>query len=318
MTLLRRLSYLALTLAFAQIVFGAIVRITGSGMGCGDHWPTCEGYIIPPLTRPDLIIEVTHRYIAAAVTIAILLLLVVAYVRRRGRGVGGPGGVLRAAGLAAGLVVTAAVFGGITVKLSLNPYVIATHLAIAMTLLAVLSLTVLRAGGWGFDAAAVVQPRTYRAARAGVILAFIVVVFGALTANVAGANNSCQGFPACRYIAVHGMPLAIQVTHRILAFLLFFHLLGGVIANTRRGGSGVVGRAAWIAFIAVVLQIAVAAVLVESHLPPVWRSLHQAVGTFVWLSVFTYAALARYALPARERVATTARAADAAAAPSWS
>lgn len=317
MTLLRRLSYLALVLAFAQIVFGAVVRITGSGMGCGDHWPTCEGHVIPPLSRPDLIIEVTHRYLAAAVTIAILLLLGTAYARRGERGVGRTGGVLRSAGLAAALVVTAAVFGGITVKLSLNPYVIAVHLAIAMTLLAVLSLTVLRAGGWGFDAAAVVQPRTYRAARAGVALAFVVVVFGALTANIAGANNSCQGFPACRSVAVHGMPLAIQVTHRVLAFLLFFHLLGGVIALVRRGGSGGVGRAAWIAFGAVLVQLLVAAVLVERHLPPVWRSLHQATGTLVWLSVFTYAALARYALPAREAVASAVRAGTAAA-PSWS
>lgn len=318
MTLLRRLSYLAVFLAFAQIVFGAIVRITGSGMGCGDHWPTCEGYVIPPLSRPDLIIEVTHRYLAATVTVAILLLLVVAYVRRRERGVGGAGGVLRSAGLAAGLVVTAAVFGGITVRLSLNPYVIATHLAIAMTLLAVLSLTVLRAGGWGFDAAAVVQPRTYRAARGAVALAFIVVVFGALTANVAGANNSCQGFPWCRYVQVHGMPLAIQITHRVLAFLLFFHLVGGVVALTRRGGAGVVGRAAWVALVAVVLQLAVAAVLVESHLPPVWRSLHQGVGTLVWLSVFTYAALARYALPAYAPASARAELSAAGAAPSWS
>lgn len=322
MTLLRRLSYLALTVAFGEIVFGAIVRITGSGMGCGDHWPTCEGYVFPPLNRPDLIIEFTHRCLAIAVSVCVSALFIVAFLRRRERGVGGPGGVLRSASLALGLVATVAAFGMIVVKISLSsPYVIATHLAIAMTLLAVLSLTVLRAGGWGFDAAAVVQPRTYRAARAAVGLAFVVVVFGALTANVAGANNSCQGFPACRYIEVHGMPLAIQVTHRILAFLLFFHLLGGVVALVRRGGAGVVARAAWVAFIAVVLQLAVAAVLVENHLPPVWRSLHQAVGTLVWLSVFTYAALARYALPARE-AATSGVTADApestAVVPSWS
>jgi len=37
MTTIRRLSYVALLIAFAQIVFGAIVRITGSGWGCGEH-----------------------------------------------------------------------------------------------------------------------------------------------------------------------------------------------------------------------------------------------------------------------------------------
>lgn len=298
MTTLRRLSYIALVLAFAQIVFGAIVRITGSGMGCGDHWPTCHGYLFPPLDRPDLIIEVTHRYIAAGVTIAILALLAAAYANRKERGVGGPGGVLRAATLAAGLVVTAAVFGGITVKLSLNPYVIVTHLAIAMTLLAVLSVAVLRTGGWGFDGAVVTTARTYRAARAAVVLAFLVIVLGALTANVPGANVSCQGFPWCTAIAVSGGPLHIQITHRVLAFLLLFHLTGLVVAQRKRGDPGVVGRAASLALGAVVLQLLVAAMLVETHLPPVWRSLHQAVGTLVWLAVFTLAVLAKYAQPA--------------------
>ena len=40
---IRRLSYAALVIAFAQIVFGAIVRISGSGWGCGEHWPKCDG-----------------------------------------------------------------------------------------------------------------------------------------------------------------------------------------------------------------------------------------------------------------------------------
>ncbi|HEY5086184.1 MAG TPA: COX15/CtaA family protein [Gemmatimonadaceae bacterium] len=292
--LLRGLAYLATVLAFAQIVSGAIVRITGSGMGCGDHWPTCQGYLIPPFERPDLMIEVTHRYIAAAVTIAILSLLATAYARRSERGVGGRGGVLRAAVLAAGLVITAAIFGGITVKLSLNPYVIVTHLAIAMTLLAVLSIAALRAGGWGFDGTGVASANTYRAARAAVGLAFVVLVFGALTANVTGANASCQGFPWCRSVVVGGVPLYIQVTHRVLAFLLFFHVIGMTIAVRRRRESVLVRRATSAALGAIVLQIIVAAGMVELHLPPSWRSLHQTVGTLVWLSIFTLAALAKY------------------------
>ena len=48
-----------------HLVFGAIVRISGSGMGCGDNWPKCYGYWFPPFSRPDLIVEVSHRYLAS-------------------------------------------------------------------------------------------------------------------------------------------------------------------------------------------------------------------------------------------------------------
>ena len=130
MNALRRLSILSLVLGVGHVVFGAIVRITGSGMGCGDHWPKCHGYWVPPFSRPDLIIEVTHRYFAATLSLAIIALLVMAFLRRRTTGVGGSGGVLRAAGLATFLVVAAALFGAATVKLELgNKLVIVTHLA---------------------------------------------------------------------------------------------------------------------------------------------------------------------------------------------
>lgn len=43
------------------ILFGAWVRITGSGAGCGDHWPTCHGELIPRSPRLETIIEYTHR-----------------------------------------------------------------------------------------------------------------------------------------------------------------------------------------------------------------------------------------------------------------
>lgn len=45
----------------AVILFGAWVRITGSGAGCGSHWPTCHGEIIPIDPTTETIIEYTHR-----------------------------------------------------------------------------------------------------------------------------------------------------------------------------------------------------------------------------------------------------------------
>ena len=296
MTALRRLSILSLVLGIGHVVFGAIVRITGSGMGCGDHWPKCQGHWFPPLDRPDLIIEITHRWFAATLSLAIVALLAVAIRRRRTPGVGAAGGVLRAAWLATFLVVAAALFGAATVKLELgNKLVIVTHLAIAMTLLAVLISSTMRAGGLGASHASVgtASQKTWRAARVAVGMTFVVLVLGAFTAHLPGANSSCTGFPLCRGSFIPTGTQHIQFTHRIVAFLLFFHLLGMAIAVRRRGESRLIIRAAVIAFAAVLAQIIVAAALVEMQLPPLFRSLHQAVGTLVWVAVVVLALLSR-------------------------
>lgn len=301
---IRRVAYTTVALAYVQIVFGAIVRITGSGMGCGDSWPRCQGRWFPPLDRPDLVVEITHRFVAAGLIIGIIALLALASRHRAEPGVAGRGGVLRAALLAAGLVLTAAIFGAITVKLSLDPYVIVTHLAIAMILLAVLGSVAVRAGGFGVAraraAGLAASARLFRSGRAAVVMAFLTVIMGALTANIAGANVSCQGFPGCRVVAVRGEPLYIQVTHRALAFVLLLHTFGMAMAARRRAEPALVRRGAWLAFAAVVLQLLVAAALVEMKLPPLLRSLHQAVGTLVWLSIFVLAAIARRTAAAGE------------------
>lgn len=290
MSTLRRISLAALVIAFGQIVFGAIVRITGSGMGCGDHWPKCAGSWFPPHDRVDLIIEITHRYLAVALSLAILALFIAALRRRSADGVGGGGGVLRPAIIAGLLVVTAALLGAVTVKLALNPFVIAAHLTIAMSLLATLAVAYARAGGFGAGADMTgATTKTFRAARGAVVLALLVLIFGALTANVPDAAASCPGFPWCRDYMIYGVPLGIHVTHRLLAFLLFGHLLGVMIATGKRGEPVLVKRAARIAFGSVVLQLLVAAVMIEMNFPPQFRSLHQAVGTLVWLAVVALA-----------------------------
>jgi heme A synthase len=288
---LKKLSLVALVLAFAQIVFGAIVRITGSGMGCGDHWPKCAGSWFPPHDRVDLIIEITHRYIALALSLSILVLFVAA-LRARSPDTGQRSPVLLPATIAGVLVVIAALLGAVTVKLALNPFVIATHLTIAMSLLATLAVAVARAGGLGMtqDMSGASQ-RTFRAARGAVVLALATLVFGALTANVPDAAVSCTGFPWCMEYMIYGTALYVHVVHRILAFLLFGHLLGMAIATGKRQEPPVIRRAAWLAFAAAVVQVLVAGAMIGMRFPPAFRSLHQAFGTLVWLAVVTLAIL---------------------------
>lgn len=299
MTAFRRLAYATLALAFLQIVFGGVVRITGSGLGCGDHWPDCYGSFTPVHRGFALLIEISHRYGAAMLSIAVLALVLMAVSRRDQAGFGGAGGVLRSSSLAAGLVLAAALVGAATVKLGLNPVIVVAHLAIAMSLLAVLSVTVLRAGGLGAGAdMSGATPRTWRAAVIAVVLASLTLGLGALTANLPGASTACGGFPWCRWVEGEGAGLLVQVVHRVVAFLLFGHLWGLAVALPRRREPRVVVRAAYVAFGAAVVQVLIAAAMVEMHLPMALRSLHQAAGTFVWLAVCVFAGLARISSPA--------------------
>ncbi len=291
---LRRLAYLALVLGFAQVVFGAVVRITGSGMGCGDNWPDCLGSITPVNTSPGLLIEISHRYGALALSLSVLALIVAAFLTRRTSGVGGPGGVLRPAVLAGVLVLAAAIFGAITVKMELHPFIVVIHLAIAMALLAVIVVALVRAGGLGAGkVSAGSAPRTFRAARIAVGLTFTALVLGALTANVRGAPLACQGFPWCRATEGGSTPIIIHVTHRIIAFAVLGHLIGMAIGSHKRKEPPTIRTAVSIALGLVVLQVLVAAGMVEMHLPAVMRSVHQGVGTALWITVVAVATLAR-------------------------
>ena len=296
---LRRFSYVALAVAFTHLVFGAIVRISGSGMGCGDHWPLCYGHLFPPVDRPDLIIEWTHRLLASILVLTVVTFASLAWRARREPGVGGRGGVLRATLWAVVAVVTAALLGALTVKLGNMPYATAAHWMVAMTLFATLAAAAMRAGALGGASARIqhVSGRVERAALAAAGLAFITVAMGGLTAKLPDAAIACRGFPLCgRDPLAAAQGVHVQSTHRVLAFLLFFHLIGVVAGLARRREeSRVVAHAAYTALGLVVLQVVVAASMILLRLPPVLRSLHEAVGVSVWLGTFTYAYLARIA-----------------------
>jgi heme A synthase len=58
------------------ILWGAIVRATGSGAGCGNHWPSCNGEVIPTPQRIQTVIEFIHRMMSGTALILVLILLI--------------------------------------------------------------------------------------------------------------------------------------------------------------------------------------------------------------------------------------------------
>ena len=175
----------ALGVVCLHLVFGAIVRISGSGLGCGTTWPKCYGHWFPPLSRPDLIIEVMHRYLASIVTLCIVVLWVAAWRRRTESGVAGRGGVLRMGTAAVVTVLCEAGLGGVTVKLGNAPWTVVAHWVLAMLLLAILATATVRTGAMGGTGVRGEHaPRGFlRAAYVAAGGAFLTVAMGGLTAN---------------------------------------------------------------------------------------------------------------------------------------
>jgi heme A synthase len=230
--------------------------------------------------------------------LSLIALLVAAWRHRTEPGVGGPGGVLRSAALAVALGVSAALLGAITVKLGNVPFATLAHWTVAMSLVATVVATVIRAGGLGGATALAggAAAKTQRASLAAAAMALAAVVMGGLTAKYPGAAVACPSFPLCGTNPdVRGAAVHVQLTHRVLAVLLVLHLFGIVMALRKRQEAPLIRRAATIAFSLGVLQLLVAGAMVGMHLPPVLRSLHEATGVSIWIATFALAYLARVA-----------------------
>lgn len=140
---LRRFSWGVLIYFIAVILWGALVRATGSGAGCGDHWPLCNGTVMQHSPRVDTMIEFTHRITSGLsffLAVGLLVWTLAGTVR---------GHLARAAAIAAvAFTLVEAILGALIVKLGLTaasqsplraPY-LALHLANTLLLLAALTL----------------------------------------------------------------------------------------------------------------------------------------------------------------------------------
>ena len=76
MSRLTRYAWITLGYNLLVVLWGAFVRATGSGAGCGEHWPTCNGEVIPRTETIETMIEFTHRStsgIALLMTVALVI-----------------------------------------------------------------------------------------------------------------------------------------------------------------------------------------------------------------------------------------------------
>ncbi len=234
-----------LTLAYTifVILFGAVVRITGSGAGCGQHWPTCNGEIAHLPRRLETLIEFSHRITSAGALVAVLAFTVVAVL-------GTPAGhrLRRAAYATVALMVVEALIGAALVLFRLVAHdaskaravVMPAHLLSTYALVAVLTLAVL----WSAPARPrAAEPAGPTAANRGLLLLgalaiVLVAATGAVTAlgdtlfppaaaSLAGRFHEDQG-------AAANFLQRLRVLHPVFAVATAFfvaHLATGQVSS---------------------------------------------------------------------------------------
>ncbi|MBS1813841.1 MAG: COX15/CtaA family protein [Acidobacteria bacterium] len=147
---LARFAWAVLAWNVLVILWGALVRATGSGAGCGNHWPLCNGEVIPLSPSFHTIVEFTHRMMTGGSTFLMIGLLVWTL-----RSVAKPHPARKAVWTATLFLVLEAILGALLVKLGYvtgnqsvgRVIVLSIHLTNTLLLLATLTLTAWLLGG---------------------------------------------------------------------------------------------------------------------------------------------------------------------------
>ena len=239
---LRRFAWGVLAYFIAVIVWGTLVRATGSGNGCGNHWPLCNGTVMQHSPRVDTMIEFTHRITSGLSLFSVVGLLMwtfAATVR---------GHLARGAAIAAvAFTLVEAILGAFLVKLGLTgtsqsplraPY-LALHLTNTLLLLAALTLTAHLLGrreGYLKSSIRLVAPF-------GAIAAIVMVLVVGVTGSLAALGDTL--FPASSLAAALAQDFAAgstwlvrwRWTHPTIAFLASILLIWLLVRAARRTSS---------------------------------------------------------------------------------
>jgi cytochrome c oxidase assembly protein subunit 15 len=244
---LKRFSWGVLAYFIAVILWGTLVRATGSGAGCGDHWPLCNGTVMQHSPRLDTMIEFTHRLTSGISFFSVVGLLVWTW-RATTRG-----HLARVmAAWAVAFTMVEALLGALLVKLGLTaqsqsplrPWYLALHLANTLLLLAALTLTAHLLGrtrGFMRNEIKMVAPV---GAIAGILLVLVVGVTGSLAAlgDTLFPASSLGTALAQDFSANAGWLVRWRWTHPAVAVLASIFLIWILVRAARSSG---IGHANW-------------------------------------------------------------------------
>jgi len=288
----------------AVILWGAYVRASVSGNGCGSHWPLCNGEVIPTAPQLKTLIEFAHR-LTSGLSVVLLIVLVVWAWRAYPRG----HRVRRAALLSVVFIFTEALIGA---GLVLFDYVaqdasvgralfMSVHLLNTFVLLVVLALT----AWWATGAPRVClrgQGLVPHLFALGLCATLVLAVSGAIAAlgdTLFPARTFAEGFSRDFSPAAHFL-LRLRVIHPALALMAgcYVVLTASYVSNFLRPTQRVKRLTALLVTI-FLLQLG-AGLLNLYLLAPVWLQLtHLFLADALWLALVLTAAAA-LASPAQQ------------------
>ena len=257
----------AVALTVVLVVWGGVVRLSGSGLAIPD-WPLAEGKLLPK-PHPNVLIEWGHRFLAMLVSFTTLAIAIVVFRSRVHRP--------RLMGLTIALLITLAlqVFMGARVVLEELPVDrVVAHLLLAFTFFGILVTMRYKAGEeWEAVAAAPTAGRARGLARLAHLaagLVFLQAGLGAWTSS-SGAALACPDFPTCQGMwlpPMHGL-VGIHYAHRLGGYVVFLTVLALVLASLSRS---LPPRARWALrlsgiLVAVQLLLGIGNVLLKVPLP---------------------------------------------------
>ncbi|UCF39348.1 MAG: COX15/CtaA family protein [Acidobacteriota bacterium] len=280
----------------AVISWGAYVRATGSGAGCGSHWPLCNGEIVPRSEQLETLIEFTHRATSGLALIGSLVLVIWAF-RCYARG----SQVRNFAALSLFFMLTEALLGAGLVLFGLvarddsiaRAWVMAFHLINTFLLLACLTLTAWWASGRTEPRFAFQKPIVVGCV-AALLAQLLLGASGAIAAlgdtlfppeSLAGAIQ--QDFSADAHIL-----LQLRVYHPIIAGLVALLVVTTAAFLARRRSDRMTTALAMTLGLLFLLQLGVGIVNLLLLAPVGLQLLHLFVADLVWITTIVMAATA--------------------------